>query len=304
MRLLRAIAGLVGLSCLIVALAGNGTIGYGDASLNVPRLDGVGRWGLGVLGVALMALAVVTWYRSGAPWPEPEPPPVPNQPDDDIGQPWRRTIVDNHVKVHYYRPDGRYDDWRLHVYGEGLVPDAATEWPGRGLDGIDEYGAHWLVKIADPAVPVTATVHRGKKKDPYGPLTFEPDRQREVFLAAGRPGAYATSAAAHHAPVEKRIVIVHYRRPDGDYDGWTLWAWDGPLEPLSHFENSVLPEPEHDDFGAVFRVELAAGAPGMKFLLHNGDLKDHLPNGLELRTAVDGLEVWVEAGSPGNLRPA
>jgi hypothetical protein len=212
--------------------------------------------------------------------------------------------VDSHVTVHYHRPDGRYDDWRLHVHGEGLALGAPTDWPGRGWDGIDSYGAHWSVEIADPATLVTATIHRGKKKDPYGPLTFEPDRQQDVFVAAGRPRAYATATAALHAPVEKRTAIVHYRRPDGDYNGWTLWAWDGPLEPLAHFENSLLPEPDHDDFGAVFQVELAAGAPGMKFLLHDGDVKDHLPNGLELRTAVDGLEVWVESGARGNLRAA
>ena len=42
----------------------------------------------------------------------------------------------------------------------------------------------------------------------------------------------------------------------------------------------------------------------MKFILHNGDVKDHPPNGLELRVAADGLEVFVEAEARGSLRAA
>jgi hypothetical protein len=296
--LLRAfvgVAALVGLGCLTVALAGNGTIDIGNASFTVPRLDSAGRWGLGVLGMVLVVFAAVVWIRSVH-----DEPPGPRP----ARRPTRGTIVDSNATVHYHRPDGRYDDWRLHVHGEGLAPDAPTDWPGRGWDGVDEFGAYWLVEIADPATTVTATIHRGKKKDPYGPLTFQPNAQSEVFVAAGRPKAYASAAAALREPVEKRTATVHYRRPDGDYDGWTLWAWDGPLEPMPHWEESQLPEPGRDDFGIVFKVELAAGAPGMKFILHNGDVKDHPPNGLELRVAADGLEVWVDADARGSLRAA
>jgi Bacterial pullanase-associated domain len=303
MRLLRAsvsIAALLGLGFLTAAMAGNGTIDFGNAKLTVPRLDLAGRWGFGVLGAMLVAFAIVVWIRTGGPDDIDDGPERPKP----VKRPRTGSIVDGHVTVHYHRPDDRYDDWRLHVHGDGLAPDAPVDWPGRKWDGVDAFGAYWLVEIADPATTVTATIHRGNKKDPYGPLNFRPDRQSEVFVAAGRAKVYATAAAALRDPVEKRTAVVHYRRPDGDYDGWTLWPWDGPLEPLPHWEESQLPEPAHDDFGAVFRVELAAGAPGMKFILHNGDLKDHLPNGLELRAAVDGLEVWVEAGSNGNLRAA
>jgi len=304
MRFLRALVGvaaLLGLGCLIVALAGNGTIGYGDAALNVPRLDGVGRWGLGILGSGLIIAAIAYWYRTGAPLPTDD-----HAEPHRLPRPRRRTgtIVDGHVILHYHRPDDRYDDWRLHVHGDGLAPEAPMDWPGRKWDGVDDFGAYWLVDIADPAIAVTATVHRGKKKDPYGPLTIYPDRQPEVFIAAGRAKVYTSAATALHDPVEKRTAIIHYKRPDSDYDGWTLWTWDGPLEPLSHWESSLVPEADRDDFGVVFKIELAPGAPGLKFILHNGDVKDHLPNGLELRTAVDGLEVWVGAGVRGALRPA
>jgi hypothetical protein len=295
-RALAGVLGLLGLGCVIVALAGNGTIDIGSASLNVPRLDGAGRWGLGLVGIVALGFAGFIWLR---PAEDGQARPVLTKKPRSAG-----TIVDGHVTVHYHRPDGRYDDWRLHAYGEGLAPDAPVDWPGRKWDGVDDFGAYWLLEIADPATAARITVHRGKKKDPYGPFTVEPDRQPEVFLAAGRPKAYATANAALNEPVERRTAVVHYKRPGGDYDGWTLWAWDGPLEPLQHWESSVLPEPGQDEFGAVYKVELAAGAPGMKFILHNGDIKDHLPNGLELRTAVDGLEVWVEEGTRGDLRPA
>lgn len=307
MRFLRAFVGvlaLLGLGCVTVALAGNGTIDIGNIALTVPRLDAVGRWGLGVLGVALITFALTVWLRSATADPDHDPDenPIPKQ--RRVKRPRPGTLVDSQVIIHYHRPDDRYDDWRLHVHGEGLAPDAPVDWPGIKWDGVDDFGAYWLVEIADPATAVYATIHRGKKKDPYGPLIFAPDRQSEIYVAAGRAKAYASAAAALRDPVERRTAVVHYQRPDGDYDGWTLWAWDGPLEPMPHWEESLLPEPALDGYGVVFKVELAPGAPGMKFILHNGDVKDHLPNGLELRTAVDGLEVWVEAGVTGALRAA
>ena len=116
-RPLAGALGLLGLGCVIVALAGRGTIDISSgASLTVPALDGAGRWGLGVLGLALIGLAGFVWFR-----PQMGGGPAPATP---------RSIVDGCVTVHYHRPDGRYDDWRLHVYGDGLAPDAPADWPG------------------------------------------------------------------------------------------------------------------------------------------------------------------------------
>ncbi len=294
MKVARPILAALGFACLLVAFAGRGKVGVPDYfEFTFPTVDAIGRAGFAVVGLALLAFLGVEWLRQRRPH-APAPPRTTPRP----------SIVDakHTLTVHYHRPDGRYDDWRLYTFGDGLAN--AAPWPGGRWDGVDGFGAFWTVPLADPALPVGLEVHRGKVKDPYGPLQADPSRHGAVYLASGRADLFTSGAAALAAPPEQRELVLHYHRREGDYDGWTLWCYDGPADPPLHFEESLPPEPYRDDFGIVFKVPLAAGAPGMKFILHNEDVKDHLPNGLEIRVDTDGLEVFVEQGKTGKLRPA
>jgi hypothetical protein len=93
-------------------------------------------------------------------------------------------------------------------------------------------------------------------------------------------------------------ATIHYRRPAGDYgdatssdfnDFWGLHVWTGaatetewtaPLKPVGE-----------DGFGLVFRVDLAAGATQLNYILHRGDTKDPGPD-QSLDLAATGHEIW------------
>jgi hypothetical protein len=45
-------------------------------------------------------------------------------------------------------------------------------------------------------------------------------------------------------------LVVHYGRPAGDYDSWTLWVWDDNTEG----DSQDLQAAGKDDFGLVFHV--------------------------------------------------
>ena len=71
-------------------------------------------------------------------------------------------------------------------------------------------------------------------------------------------------------------ATIHYFRPDGDYTGWGLHAWDGaavtvewgaPLEPTGE-----------DDFGIYWEVPIKADATRLGFIVHKGDEKDPGPD--------------------------
>lgn len=49
------------------------------------------------------------------------------------------------------------------------------------------------------------------------------------------------------APAEE--ITVHYNRPDGDYDGWSLWTWNADAD-----KNKEVTASGTDDFGMVFRL--------------------------------------------------
>lgn len=303
MNFARPVAATLGFGCLLVAFAGRGTVGIPDyLEYSVGTADPAGRIGLAALGLALFGAIAGHWWwqrRRQRRQPSAAGQPAAPRPRTPIV-----SVPPDTLTVHYHRPDGRYDDWKLYYFGDGLAAADQVAWPGRRWDGVDAFGAVWHIPIADLALPLGLEVHKGKVKDPYGPIIVEPSRGGSWYLAGGRPGAHPTASAALNAPLDQRELVLHYHRPAGDYDGWTLWCYDGPADPPVSFERSVPPEPYRDDFGIVFRVPLAPGAPGMKFILHHEDVKDHPPNGGEVRVDEDGLEVWVRQGELGSLRPA
>ena len=88
------------------------------------------------------------------------------------------------------------------------------------------------------------------------------------------------------------VATIHYFRPDGDYTGWGLHAWDGaaitvewgaPLEPAGE-----------DDFGIYWEVPIKPDAERLGLIVHKGDEKDPGPDMfLDLTQAK---EAWVISG--------
>lgn len=199
------------------------------------------------------------------------------------------------LTVHYRRPDGGYDGWGLHVWGTGLAKGVPTVWARpRPPDGRDDFGAYWRLRLADPAAPVWVIVHRGEEKDPYPDLEIDPGRGAHAYLVAGDPTVYRSAAAA------RREVVLHYHRPDGDYRGWSLHCWDGPARPTA-WQQRLQPA-GRDEFGLVFRVPMAPGAPRLHFILCTDEARDR-PEDRVLRLDQTGHEVWLLAGQPQPLLP-
>ncbi len=67
-------------------------------------------------------------------------------------------------------------------------------------------------------------------------------------------------------------LTIHYRRPTGDYTGWTLHAFNAAVETGWTFG---LTPTATDAFGKVFEVALKANSGTVGYIFHNGDIKDH-----------------------------
>ncbi|CAN5233645.1 hypothetical protein BH24ACT10_BH24ACT10_03970 [soil metagenome] len=206
--------------------------------------------------------------------------------------------------VHYQRPDGNYDDWGLHIWGDAPAEGVATEWTApRPPDGTDEFGVFWNVPIDDASAALNHIIHKGDEKDPGPDQTFVPADQPAAWVVSGDETPYRTQAAAQD------LAVLHYTRPAGDYgdyastsfaDFWGLHVWTGaatetqwpsPLKPL-----------EQDRFGQVFEVPLVDGATTLNYILHKGDEKD-LPTDQVLDLVTIGNEVWIISGQEGYLLP-
>ena len=84
-------------------------------------------------------------------------------------------------------------------------------------------------------------------------------------------------------------LTVHYRRPAGDYSGWTVHTFDAAVETTW---TAGLPTTTADSFGAVVDVPLKANSGSVGYIFHKGDDKDH--GGADQRyTLVPGKnEIW------------
>lgn len=106
------------------------------------------------------------------------------------------------------------------------------------------------------------------------------------------PGStVAEPAEALTAALAERAVVVHYWRPDGDYEGWNLWVWNeggaGRSVPFAA-----------DKDGAVARFEADDGIERLGFIVRKGDWER---KDVEQDRFIDlkprgRTEIWLAAG--------
>ncbi|MFF8956893.1 pullulanase-type alpha-1,6-glucosidase [Streptomyces sp. NPDC014894] len=190
--------------------------------------------------------------------------------------------------VHYQRPDGDYDGLRLHAGGTSAA-----------FTGRDAYGAFAWVRLPEGAATLPYTVERNGVPD--GPRrTVDLSRTGQVWIAQGDDGQRESAPAGAYPPQDKKKAVLHYHRPDGDYDGWGLHTWTGAADPTDW--SKPLEPVRRDAYGATFEVPLAPGATSLGYILHKGDEKD-LPGDQSLDLATHTNEVWLIAGEPARLLP-
>ncbi len=202
------------------------------------------------------------------------------------------------VTIHYQRPDGIYDDWGLHLWGDAIDPAEATEWTSpKPFDGIDDYGAFWTVDVSSDdgatSEPVNFIIHRGDDKDPGPDQSMIPADGASVWIQSGDERIYESRGGAED------FATIHYHRDDGDYgdptsvdfnDFWGLHLWVGAAEPNPSWQQPMKPT-GFDLFGPYWEVPLVDGAPELAHIIHRGDTKDPGPD-MFLTFSVYGYEVW------------
>jgi pullulanase len=200
--------------------------------------------------------------------------------------------------VHYSRPDGEYASWWLHAWGD-LAPGQSDGYPGGApFVGEDAYGRFAWVRLSDNSrnVGFVLVDHAGVK-DVDEDRHVDPAVSAEIWLRPGDPEIY-TSPPVLSDP-DPDVVVIHYRRPAGDYAGWGLHAWEGtPKKP--RWDRPIFPD-AYDTFGAVFRVPVRPDAAGLRFVFHRGDAKD-LPDDQRLDLTV-ARSAWLLSETVAPLSP-
>ncbi|MFE6650140.1 pullulanase-type alpha-1,6-glucosidase, partial [Nocardioides sp. NPDC057772] len=202
----------------------------------------------------------------------------------------RPSAVDrDYAVVHYRRTDGDYTGWRLRA------GDQSAEFSGR-----DAYGAFAWIKLPEGASSVTYTVEKDGTAD-GGQRTIDLAETGEVWVEAGSDGQQAARPDGIYPAPDTSKAVIHFHRPDGDYDGWGLHTWTGAANPTEW--SKPLQPTGKDAYGVTFEVPLVDGATSLNYIVHKGDEKD-IPNDRSLDLATYGHEVWLNSGDTGYLLPS
>src|SRR5260370_3664015 len=116
-----------------------------------------------------------------------------------------------------------------------------------------------------------------------------------VVLFGVMAGAGLLKAQASIPPIPANHVRIHYFRPDGNYLGWTVYAFGDTTEDTSNFNGGPVKVTGQDSFGAFFDVGVTSTAQNVGLIIHKGDLKDPGPNGF-IDPAKKGNEDWQLSG--------
>ncbi|MGW4195709.1 pullulanase-type alpha-1,6-glucosidase [Streptomyces sp. NPDC005004] len=110
--------------------------------------------------------------------------------------------------------------------------------------------------------------------------------------ATGTPAAPETPSAS-----SRDYVVVHYKRADGDYADWGLYAWGDLADGESTTWPAGHPFTGRDAYGAFAWVKLKPGASNVGFLVvdKNGDKDVSADRSIDVTKTG---EVWLEQGKP------
>ncbi len=201
------------------------------------------------------------------------------------------------VTIRYNRPDGIYDGWGLHLWGDAIADGVATEWASpRPYDGIDAFGAYWNVPIKNDAVPVNFIIHKGDEKDPGPDQSMTPNVAPTVWVRSGNETLFTQACSVND------LAIFHYHRPAGDFgdynsdnyvDFWGLHTWGDAADP--GWTTPRKPA-RASAFGQIFEVPLINNKQIVNYIFHRGDEKDPGPD-QTLDISKWGCEVWQAQGA-------
>ncbi len=100
------------------------------------------------------------------------------------------------LKLHYFRFDGNYAGWGLHVWGTGFE-GGETQWTNPLKPaGTSETGVYWEIPYKG-AGSIKYIIHKGDQKDPDGDRFYpSPSRNKETWSITEDPTTYTTLAEA------------------------------------------------------------------------------------------------------------
>ncbi|MFE6408332.1 pullulanase-type alpha-1,6-glucosidase [Streptomyces sp. NPDC057837] len=156
----------------------------------------------------------------------------------------------------------------------------------------------WRVLGSADHAPYKVTHTIGKDVPPATALRYK----AVVIDSAGRTASALASSTTGTPPVQepptassRDYAIVHYKRADGDYADWGLYAWGDLAEGEATEWPNSHPFTGRDAYGAFAWVKLKPGASNVGFLVIDKDGTKDVATDRTIDVTKTG-EIWIEQG--------
>src|SRR6266436_5026136 len=210
-------------------------------------------------------------------------------------------IPANHVRIHYFRPDGNYLGWTVYAFDDTTEDTSNFNGGPVQVTGRDSFGAFFDVGVTSTAQNVGIIIHNGNTKDP-GPNEFiDPATQGNEYWQLSGSNVLQTTQPPAIQPTDPPIPAgkarIHYHRPDNNYANWNLFPFFATTDPNSDFCNTNDFVAGYDTYGAYFDVGVDPSQFNglLGFIIHDCNLKDPGPD-MHLQL-TQNIEAWVLSGS-------
>ena len=205
-------------------------------------------------------------------------------------------IPSGDVRVHYFRPDGNYTGWTIYAFFDTTEPNNFGGGPV-AVTGTDSFGAYFDVGVTANAQNVGLILHNGATKDPGPNQYVDPATQGNEFWELSGSDALLTTRPPTGADpaIPPGHARIHYFRPDGNYDNWSLYVYGATTDPTGGFCSTEDHYSGYDSYGPYFDVGVTPGHLG--FIIHNCSTGVKDPGPDQSLQIPQQLEGWVVSGN-------
>ncbi len=212
------------------------------------------------------------------------------------------------VRIHYHRPDGNYTGWGLYAWNINTTPYTWCQTQVAAT-GTDSFGVYFDIpvdtSIGNPKGQLGFIINNcadNQLKDPGANQYLQADQYNQGWVISGNATVFTTQPAVGNNPIPPGDVRIHYHRPDGNYAGWAIYAWNVTTANYSWCQTEAQVSGT-DSFGVYFDIPVnsATGNPQgqLGFIINNcanNQLKDPGPN--QYLQVSQYNEGWVVSAMP------
>jgi pullulanase len=205
-------------------------------------------------------------------------------------------IPSGDIRVHYFRPDGKYTGWTVYAYGDTTEPNNFGTGPV-AITGTDSFGAYFDIGVTAAAANVGLILHSGTIKDPGINQFVDPATQGNEFWELSGSDKMLTSRPStgpQDPPIPAGHARVHYYRPDGNYANWSVYVYGATTDPTGGYCTTEDNYSGYDSYGPYFDIGVTTGHLG--FIIHNCSTGVKDPGADQSLEIPQQLEGWVVSG--------